>query len=154
VTKDTQRLPAAYHAAGVPEFWLLDARGAVLVFQIQRRGERAYEPAAADREGYQHSSVLSAWYRLVSPGSLTQSTRPNELRFAAKGLTESVRGNRGSPADLPSHLLDKTLERGGTVAGAADVESDAAGGRLESGETNAAIGICHGQEQCSDHRDA
>jgi Uma2 family endonuclease len=64
VTKDTQRLPAAYHAAGVAEFWLVDARGADLFFQIHRRGQTVYEPAPADPDGYQYSTVLSAWYRL------------------------------------------------------------------------------------------
>lgn len=36
VRKDTQRLPAAYHAAGVRELWLVDARGSEVRFTIQR----------------------------------------------------------------------------------------------------------------------
>jgi Uma2 family endonuclease len=64
VVKDTQRLPPAYFAAGVTEFWLIDARGADLLFRIHRRGAAAYEPADCDPQGYQYSAVLAAWYRL------------------------------------------------------------------------------------------
>ena len=56
--KDTRRLPPAYYAAGVPEFWLVDAREEDLVFRIHRRGESAFVPRRPDREGYQRSSVL------------------------------------------------------------------------------------------------
>ena len=64
VRKDTQRLPAAYYDAGVAEFWLVDARGDELLFRIHRRGPASYEPAEADAEGYQFSSVLGRSYRL------------------------------------------------------------------------------------------
>ena len=36
VAKDTRRLPAAYHKAGVGEFWLVDARGPETSFTIHR----------------------------------------------------------------------------------------------------------------------
>lgn len=45
VAKDTRRLPAAYHAAGVKEFWLVDARGAAISFQILRHGPSGYVEA-------------------------------------------------------------------------------------------------------------
>jgi Uma2 family endonuclease len=64
-TKDTQRLPAAYYRAGVPEFWLIDARGEELFFQIHRPGPSAYESAARDSEGFQHSAAFGAWFRLT-----------------------------------------------------------------------------------------
>jgi Uma2 family endonuclease len=64
VRKDTKRLPAAYFQAGVPEFWLIDARGDKLYFRIHRRGPDQYEPAEVDADGYQHSGVLPHWYRL------------------------------------------------------------------------------------------
>lgn len=64
VRKDTERLPSAYHRAGVAEFWLIDARGEDLVFRIHRRGTSGYEPAQADAEGYQHCPVLDRRYRL------------------------------------------------------------------------------------------
>ena len=65
VGKDTQRLPASYHRAGVPEFWLIDARAPDLRFQLHRRGPTAYEPVPTDPDGYQYSSVLNACYRLT-----------------------------------------------------------------------------------------
>jgi Uma2 family endonuclease len=64
VTKDRRRLPDAYFAAGVSEFWLVDARGKNLQFQIHRRGDSSYMSAEQDAEGYQRSDVLDAWYSL------------------------------------------------------------------------------------------
>jgi Uma2 family endonuclease len=63
--KDTERLPAAYWRAGVREFWLADARGATLVFQIHRPGPSAYEPVEPDADGYQYSPVLAHRLRLT-----------------------------------------------------------------------------------------
>jgi Uma2 family endonuclease len=37
VRKDTERLPVSYFAAGVGEFWLIDARRDPLEFLIHRR---------------------------------------------------------------------------------------------------------------------
>jgi Uma2 family endonuclease len=42
LAKDTRRLPAAYHAAGVAEFWLIDARGPEIRFTIHRREPSGY----------------------------------------------------------------------------------------------------------------
>ena len=64
VTKDTRRLPPAYFAAGVSEFWVVDAREDELIFRIHRRGETAFVPRRADRDGYQRSSVLDRGFRL------------------------------------------------------------------------------------------
>jgi Uma2 family endonuclease len=64
VTKDTQRLPEAYWRAGIPEFWLADARGSELVFCIHRPGADGYEPAPSDSEGFQQSATFNAWFRL------------------------------------------------------------------------------------------
>jgi Uma2 family endonuclease len=64
VAKDTKRLPEAYFRAGVREFWLADARGDSLAFQIHRPGDAGYEPAPADAEGYQPSAVLGRAFRL------------------------------------------------------------------------------------------
>jgi Uma2 family endonuclease len=65
VTKDTQRLPAAYWRAAVEEFWLVDARREALLFQIHRRGPSAYEAIAPDEEGFQHSAVFKTHFRLA-----------------------------------------------------------------------------------------
>jgi Uma2 family endonuclease len=63
--KDTQRLPEAYALAGVPEFWLADARGRQLLFQIHHRSSTGYQPAPTDTEGFQYSPVMQQWYRLA-----------------------------------------------------------------------------------------
>jgi len=65
LTKDTRRLPAAYWRAGVPEFWLVDARGPALLFQVHRRGPSAYEPVAPDADGFQYSAVFDTRFRLT-----------------------------------------------------------------------------------------
>jgi Uma2 family endonuclease len=64
VRKDTERLPGLYYAAGVREFWLVDARRAELVFRIHQPGATGYEPAPTSADGFQHSGVLSRWYQL------------------------------------------------------------------------------------------
>jgi len=64
VEKDTRRLPEAYFEAGVREFWLADARGQQLVFQIHRRGDSAYEAVESDPEGFQRSAVFACGFRL------------------------------------------------------------------------------------------
>jgi len=64
VRKDTERLPGLYYAAGVREFWLVDARRAELVFRIHQLGTSGYELAPATADGFQHSAVLSRWYQL------------------------------------------------------------------------------------------
>lgn len=63
VRKDTKRLPHAYFAAGVTEFWLVDGRKD-LTFVLHARGESGYEPVAADAEGFQPSAVLGTSFRL------------------------------------------------------------------------------------------
>jgi Uma2 family endonuclease len=64
VHKDTERLPAAYYRAGVPEFWLIDARRDDLFFRIHQSGPVHYESAATDADGYQYSTAVPGWYRL------------------------------------------------------------------------------------------
>lgn len=64
VKKDNMRLPAAYFAAGVLEYWLLDARAQQLIFRVHQRGPSAFEATLVDEEGYQPSEVLRGSYRL------------------------------------------------------------------------------------------
>ncbi len=64
VAKDTKDLPKAYFAAGVSEYWLADARGEELIFQMHCRDKNRFEPMVKDEEGYQHSAVLNCGYRL------------------------------------------------------------------------------------------
>jgi Uma2 family endonuclease len=63
VTKDKKKLRLRYHRAGIPEYWLIDARGAEVEFQILIHGEDGYE--AAEREGdWQKSHVFGKKFRL------------------------------------------------------------------------------------------
>lgn len=66
VGKDTIRLPAAYFAAGVLEYWLIDARkDDALRFQIYRRGKTAFRRVRADAEGFQKSTVFGRSFQLI-----------------------------------------------------------------------------------------
>lgn len=62
--KDTRVLPRRYYAAGIPEFWLVDARTEPLTFQIFEPAPAEYR-AARTEDQWQFSSVLQQWYRLV-----------------------------------------------------------------------------------------
>jgi Uma2 family endonuclease len=64
LAKDTRRLPQRYFAAGVAEFWFIDARGKPLVFQIHCRGARRFEPVPADADGLQRSQLFARSFRL------------------------------------------------------------------------------------------
>jgi Uma2 family endonuclease len=64
VQKDSTRLREAYHRAGVREYWLVDARGEELVFQILLHRKKGYV-AAPSQEDWQRSSVFGATFRLV-----------------------------------------------------------------------------------------
>ena len=63
VRKDTRRLPQAYFAAGVREFWLVDGRKE-LTFVVHARGQSKFEAVEADAEGFQTSVVLGTSFRL------------------------------------------------------------------------------------------
>ncbi len=65
VGKDRRRLPPAYFAAGVTEFWLIDARGPELEFVIHHRGENGFVPAPVAVDGGQPSAVFSCGFRLT-----------------------------------------------------------------------------------------
>ena len=65
VKKDTRFLPPAYFAAGVREFWLIDARKQVLRFVIHERGATEFVPVAVDADGWQYSTVMRHHFRLV-----------------------------------------------------------------------------------------
>lgn len=64
VHKDTQRLPAAWFAAGLPEYWLADARGEEMLFTIYQRGSMGFEPVEPSEDGFQRSTVLQASFRI------------------------------------------------------------------------------------------
>jgi hypothetical protein len=64
VGKDTKRLPKKYFEAGVPEFWLADARRKPLVFRIHERGPSGYRAVQPDAEGFQFSATFGCRFRL------------------------------------------------------------------------------------------
>jgi len=66
VDKDTVWLMAKYWAAGVPEYWLIDAREGPLTFTIYRRGPDEYR-AVRRVGGWVKSAVLGRSFRFA-PG--------------------------------------------------------------------------------------
>jgi len=65
VRKDTKLLRRQYYQAGIPEYWLVDARGKKINFQVLERGEEQYVPVAPDADGYHRSAVLDACFSLI-----------------------------------------------------------------------------------------
>lgn len=63
VEKDSDRLFRRYFETGVAEYWLADARGHDLVFDIHHRGKSGFRRAPRDQAGFQRSRVLKARYR-------------------------------------------------------------------------------------------
>jgi Uma2 family endonuclease len=63
VRKDTETLREDYHRAGVPEYWLVDARGEAVIFQIFRHRRNGYV-AVAQRGGWRRSQVFGRRFRL------------------------------------------------------------------------------------------
>ena len=57
VRKDSAQLREAYHRAGIREYWLIDARGGQLVFQVLHWHKKGYV-AAPKRGGWQRSQVF------------------------------------------------------------------------------------------------
>ena len=64
VKKDTRTLRHAYHKAGVPEYWLIDARGEEIDFLILVWQENGYV-AAEDQDGWRHSPVFDCQFQLT-----------------------------------------------------------------------------------------
>lgn len=64
VRKDTLQLRASYFRAGIPEYWLIDARGPKINFQVLLRGKTGFV-AAPTRGGWQRSEVFGCYFRLI-----------------------------------------------------------------------------------------
>ena len=64
VVKDTQVLREAYYHAGIREYWLVDARGDEIDFQILVRGNAGFAPVESN-DGMTASEVLPASFRLT-----------------------------------------------------------------------------------------
>ena len=63
VRDDTVQMRSLYHRAGIPEYWLIDARGADILFQILVRRRTGYA-AVRPRGGWHTSRVFPASFRL------------------------------------------------------------------------------------------
>jgi Uma2 family endonuclease len=64
IQKDTVRLRDLYWRAGIPEYWLVDARPAIPRFDILRRGKRRYSSTPKEA-GWLPSSVFGRSFRLT-----------------------------------------------------------------------------------------
>jgi Uma2 family endonuclease len=71
--KDTEWLMAAYHNAGIPEYWLIDVRDGGTRFDIYRRGKKGYT-AGRKPDGWTKSPVLGRSFRLLT--ARDQAGRP------------------------------------------------------------------------------
>jgi Uma2 family endonuclease len=65
VVKDTERLPDAYFLAGVREYWIVDALGDDLQFQVFGRGRKGFVARRLDVAGYHRSDVLDRRVRFT-----------------------------------------------------------------------------------------
>jgi Uma2 family endonuclease len=75
VRKDTQRFPELYARGGVPEYWLVDARGEAIELRLFRLAGVAYIEADADAEGWRLSPFLGLRIRLVRQRTPVQTWR-------------------------------------------------------------------------------
>jgi Uma2 family endonuclease len=70
--KDTERLPAQYARAGIPELWLLDARGSEVRFEIRHLVKGTYQRVEPCAEGWVFSTLLQV------PCRVTRQPAPHE----------------------------------------------------------------------------
>jgi len=62
VQKDAGQLRTAYHAAGIPEYWLIDARGEEIAFTVLHWRKNGYASAPV-KDGWQRSKVFGREFR-------------------------------------------------------------------------------------------
>ncbi|MCI0682745.1 MAG: Uma2 family endonuclease [Gemmataceae bacterium] len=64
VVKDTVTLVDQYWPARIQEYWLVDARGQRLEFDILRRGAKGYA-ATKKQQGWMKSAAFDRWFRIT-----------------------------------------------------------------------------------------
>ncbi len=64
VTKDKKRLRTAYHKAEIGEYWLIDAQGESIDFQISHWRKSGYGSSPV-KDGWQYSKVFQHEFQLV-----------------------------------------------------------------------------------------
>lgn len=65
VKKDTKQLRQAYHRARISEYWLIDARGDDIRFQILLWRKPGYVASPLSEDGWQRSKVFGREFKLV-----------------------------------------------------------------------------------------
>lgn len=64
ITKDAKKLRQRYHLAGIPEYWLIDARGEDLKFEILVYAKEDYQ-SVESKAGWLQSKVFAKKFRLL-----------------------------------------------------------------------------------------
>jgi Uma2 family endonuclease len=64
-SKDTERLPPQYARVGIPELWLLDARGSEVRFEARLLRQGTYQRVEPDAEGWTLSALLKSRCRVT-----------------------------------------------------------------------------------------
>ena len=80
VKKDTVTLLEAYFQAGIPEYWIADARGGQPSLRIFHRGPASYLESAVEAASWVHSAVLGVSFRLSPLHSAGVATATVEVR--------------------------------------------------------------------------
>jgi Uma2 family endonuclease len=81
VKKDNETLFEAYHEAGIPEYWLVDARGSGVEFSIYKRSAKKYRATRVETDGWQKSTVFEKSFRITrGKGATGQPTFTLEVR--------------------------------------------------------------------------
>jgi len=65
IRKDTEILRDLYWRAGIPEYWLIDARGSELLFALLRYTSRGYVATRQQADGSVRSAVFGRSFRLT-----------------------------------------------------------------------------------------
>jgi len=63
VRKDTQTLRRLYHKAEIPEYWLIDARGETVDFQMLTRKDSTFQPVPV-HDGWRKSAVFQRDFKI------------------------------------------------------------------------------------------
>ena len=80
VSKDNRELRQSHFAAGVREYWIFDARGMRLSFDLLTRNEHDWVEAAPDADGFRLSPVLQRRVR-IDRGTTRVGTVCYDLRL-------------------------------------------------------------------------
>lgn len=61
---DAEWLMSAYHEAGIPEYWLIDAREEDILFNIHKRGKKGYI-TTRKQDSWTKSTILGRWFQFA-----------------------------------------------------------------------------------------